>query len=134
MFFLLLFSFLVAGASCSLFFDFLTYIRFNLQRAQETTWSWVTFDLNIYKVLLYFYINVCTFKWHWHNTLLWNLFIRSFGGFPLWLNATFCDFSVLHSPHSGFSFYLLSLRRSRKKSVMVDLDINKVRTVSLSVS
>ena len=37
-----------------------------------------------------------------------------------------CDFSVLHSPHSGFSFYLLSLRRSRKKSVMVDLDINKV--------
>ena len=48
-------------------------------------------------------------------------------GFSFMAKCNFlCDFSVLHSPHSGFSFYLLSLRRSRKKSVMVDLDINKV--------
>ena len=127
------FTFLVvgAGASCSLL-----YCSTFLLPSQPSTCTrdhLVMSDiLSQYPQSTFILLYQCTLKWHWHNTLLWNLFIQSFGGFPLWLNATFCDFSVLHSPHSGFSFYLLSLRRSRKKSVMVDLDINKVRKVSLS--
>ena len=51
----------------------LSYIRLNLQHALETTWSWVTFYLNIHKVLLYFYINVLlneTDTTHYYETCL----------------------------------------------------------------
>ena len=57
-------------------------------------------------------------------------------------NAIFCDFSII-IPFTLFSschtftlshFYLVTLLcRSRKKSVMVDLDINKVGELSLNI-
>ena len=91
------FNFHVAGASCSLLY-FLTF----LLPSQPSTCTWdhlVMSDiLSQYPQSTFILLYQCTLKWHWHNTLLWNLFIRSFGGFPLWLNVIF---------YVTFQFYTL---------------------------
>lgn len=93
------FTFLVvgAGASCSLF-----YCSTFLHPSQPSTCTWdhlVMSDiLSQYPQSTFILLYQCTLKWHWHNTLLWNLFIRSFGGFPLWLNVIF---------YVTFQFYTL---------------------------